>query len=40
MALIKLYADHMRCVSCINQIKSVLEPMQGVERVDVDLDIG
>ena len=40
MALIKLYADHMTCVSCINQIKSALGSMEGVERVDVDLDIG
>jgi copper chaperone CopZ len=40
MALIKLYADRMTCVSCEPAIKGALSALDGVENVELDLNIG
>lgn len=37
MSTIELKVSGMSCGSCVNHIKQALQPLTGVEQVDVDL---
>ncbi len=38
MAIEKLNVDGMSCMHCVNAIKSEVEGLEGVSKVDIDLD--
>ena len=40
MATVTLVVKGMSCMGCIKSVKGVLEGIDGVKRVDVDLDSG